>query len=234
MKIFQWFKEWITGTRPGDPNPGAPGADVATASLAAEKVKGWRRTLFAGVGALVIGFVLASSCKPNYKKELTESQKTVEKQHTQIEAVTSSVESLKATVTAYEQHAKVRRTQKGYLDGQGQPVRDAHGNPVLLETVTTVTGSSGSTATTDLERRLATATSTITDRDITIANLKKSLEERRGGSSLSGSFGTRGSAGLDLNGSLGAIKPGVGGRRFSDGSFEIDARLGLDLGFLGL
>lgn len=184
MLFLKQIWDWINAKKT-DPATGTISTDDKAASL--------RRTVMFTVAGFVLGGTLAASCKPDFLKETKEQTKTIQSQKETINALTERNTTLTQVMTSYEKKSKTRRVQKGYLDGQGNAVRDAKGNPVLLETITVMNSDSGTEQVTQLKDQLREAKTTIAQNNVEIAMLKTSKVEQRDG------MGINVGGNLDLN-----------------------------------
>lgn len=166
---------------PEQPNPEPSKLDVRTATK-------WLLGSF--LSGLFLGLAVVLSCRPDHVKDIEEKDSTIKQMGVTIQALTESTTSLKETVKSYEKNRKTRRTQKPALDGKGDPIRDAAGNPVILETVTTLSSESGSSRETQLEQDLRQSRLDLVNLNESFQHYKKTHEESRGGFEVLGGFST--------------------------------------------
>lgn len=226
LSIFKKAFEWLSG---GSRPPEGETPEAAQARLA----KAWRRTALVGCAVCFLLGAATRGCGPSYRKELEEKTKELKSTKESELAQVKQVESLKQVVQAYERRTHTKRTQVGYLDGAGNPVRNSTGEPVLLETVEVMASEGGSTSSLESRRETDELRTKLAQSDLLNLSLKRQLEERRGGTRVFAGYGTSGTkhAGIVTGGTF---APMVHVNQLPGGAFELVASGSLDLSSLGL
>lgn len=186
--------------------------------------------LWLGITGIVALGLLAAICwiVPSESHKLEQAKEELKKSVLSETQWKQVAESYKATVSTMKKSRRTRTTQKVALDGQGKPVLKADGNPLVLETTMAISGSEGSSSSTEATRIQTEYQAKLDAKEAYIKELLKKEDIKRGqGWSVVGSYGSRGTMGLDATGSLGILRLGVAGQTNpGDGKVEGFARAG--------
>lgn len=208
-----------------------PNQPPSSPSQPPQEIPPQRLKLYLGITGIVALGLLAAVCwiVPSESHKLEQAKEDLRKSVLSETQWKQVAESYKATVSTMKRSRRTRTIQKVALDGQGKPVMKADGNPLVLEMTTAISGSEGSSSSTEATRIQTEYQAKLDAKEAYIKELLKKEDIKRGqGWAVVGSYGSRGTAMLDATGSLGILRLGAGGAAGTKtGEVEGFARVGL-------